>query len=343
MPAGSIWNSPCPIATDAIIREGTPMFAHGTSHGPPAELVIGLVNNMPPGARRATEQQFAGLLKTASHGLDISLSLFVVETLLSHGDDALDVLREAQADALIVTGAEPQSSAITDEPLWPALARLIDWAADRTLSTIWSCMAAHAAVFRLDQISRKRLPHKLSGVFTCIKATDHKLLANAPSTWPVPHSRHNTLDEIELRGNGYTILSHAPRIGADCFVKQSRASLFLLLQGHPEYGPDSLLSEFRRDVRRFLTGQRDRCPDIPETYFDPGVVAELARLCEQAGRAPSLDLLASVDAAMTVAPRQVWHPAAVRLYAGWLSYLSEQKAAREDAAVRPIRDWRIAS
>jgi homoserine O-succinyltransferase len=319
------------------------MFAHGTSHSPPAELVIGLVNNMPPGARRATEQQFSGLLNTASQGLDIRLSLFVVETLLSHGDHTLDVLRKAGADALIVTGAEPQSAAITDEPLWPALADLIDWAADRTISTIWSCMAAHAAVFRLDQISRQRLPHKLSGVFTCMRAADHELLASGPSTWPVPHSRHNTLDEVELRDKGYTVLSRAPRIGADCFVKQRGASLFLLLQGHLEYGPDSLLSEFRRDVRRFVMGQRDRCPDIPETYFEPNVVAELTRLCEQAGQAPSLDLLASVDAATTVAPRQVWHEAAVRLYASWLSYLSEQKAARENASIRPIRDWRIAS
>ncbi|MDQ2762758.1 MAG: homoserine O-succinyltransferase [Pseudomonadota bacterium] len=318
------------------------MSEYGSGHSPPAELVIGLINNMPPVARRATEQQFAGLLKTASQGLDITLSLFVVET-LCQGDDVLGLLREARADALIVTGAAPQSTAITDEPLWPALARLIDWAADHTISTIWSCMAAHAAVFRLDQISRKRLPHKLSGVFTCTKVADHALLADAPSTWPVPHSRHNTLDEAELRSKGYTILSHAPRIGADCFVKQSRASLFLLLQGHLEYGPDCLLNEFRRDVRRFLTGQRDHYPDIPETYFNPNVANELARLCEQAGPAPSLELLASVDAATTVAPRQVWHPAGVRLYASWLSYLAEQKVARENAAIRPIRHWRIAS
>ena len=319
------------------------MVASATNHGASDEVVIGLVNNMPPGARRATEQQFAGLLERASQGLDISLSLFVVETLFSHGEETLDVLRQARPDGLIVTGAEPQSAAISDEPIWPALAGLIDWAADGTISTIWSCMAAHAAVYRLDQIGRQRLPDKLSGVFSCTRAAEHDLLADAPAAWPVPHSRHNTLDEMELLGHGYTVLSHAPRIGADCFVKPSGASLFVLLQGHPEYGADSLLGEFRRDVRRFVMGQRDRCPNIPEAYFDPDVVIELAGLCEQAARAPSLDLLALLDAAITVAPRPVWHPAAVRLYGGWLSYLSEQKAAREDVVIRPIRDWRIAS
>ena len=319
------------------------MFAHGTRHSPPAELVIGLVNNMPPGARRATEQQFSALLKTASQRLGIEVCLFVVETLLGHTDDTLAVLREAEADGLIVTGAEPQTDAITDEPLWPALGRLIDWAADHTLSSIWSCMAAHAAVFRLDQIRRRRLTRKLSGVFSCTKAVDHLLLADSPLAWPVPHSRHNTLDEMELVGGGYTVLSRAPRIGADCFVKQCRASLFVLLQGHQEYGPDSLLNEFRRDVRRFVLGQRDHYPDIPESYLDSNVVTELARLGDQAGRTPNPELLALVDAAITVAPRQVWHSAAVGLYAGWLSYLSDQKAARDDAAIRRIPNWRIAS
>ena len=314
-----------------------------TSQRPPSELVIGLVNNMPAAARRATERQFAGLLKTASRRLGIGVELFAVETLLDDPDDTLDVLRHAGADALIVTGAEPRSSTITGEPLWPALGRLIDWAADRTISTIWSCMAAHAAVFRLDKISRRRLPHKLSGVFTCLKAGNHELLADAPGCWPVPHSRHNTLDEMELLGSGYTVLSHAPCIGADCFVKQTRASLFLLLQGHPEYGSDSLLNEFRRDVRRFVLGQRERWPDIPAGYFDSEVVAELVRLGTRAGGAPGAEMLASVDAAITVAPRQVWRPAAVGLYVRWLSYLSERKAACDDAAFRPIRNWRIAS
>ncbi|WP_428490158.1 homoserine O-acetyltransferase/O-succinyltransferase family protein [Rhodopila sp.] len=317
------------------------MYAQRTSQGQSAELVVGLINNMPPAARRATEQQFAELLKTASRRLRVRVKLFAVETLLDDPDDTLAMLDQSGADAVIVTGAEPRASAITDEPLWPALGRLIDWAGERTISTIWSCMAAHAAVFRLDQISRRPLARKLSGVFTCVKASDHPLLADAPGCWPVPHSRQNTLDETELLGSGYTVLSQARSIGVDCFVKQARASLFVLLQGHPEYGPDSLLNEFRRDVRRFVLGQRACWPDVPEGYFDAEVVAELAGL--RARLAPGAEVQASVDAAITVAPRQVWRPAAVGLYAGWLSYLSEQKAACGNAAIRPIRNWRIAS
>lgn len=319
------------------------MPVHGSDHRQPGDLVIGLVNNMPSAAKRATERQFADLLTTASQALNMRITWFVLETLSSPWDAALGMLREARPDGLIVTGAEPQSAVMTDEPFWPVLARLVDWAGDHTISTVWSCLAAHAAVFRLDQIRRRRLPQKLSGVFTCTRAADHALLADAPSRWPVPHSRYNTLNETELHNKGYTILSHAPGVGADSFVKQSRTSLFLLLQGHPEYGSVSLLYEYRRDVRQFLVGQRDRYPDMPEGYFEQDTTSALASLREQAVRKPNLDLLASIDAATAVAPERSWHAPAVRLYASWLSYLGEQKAEREGAATWVVRQWRVAS
>jgi homoserine O-succinyltransferase/O-acetyltransferase len=318
------------------------MLARSNNHSPP--LVIALVNNMAPAAKRPTEEQFTRLLTSASQTLNVRFTLFAIENLPAQSDDILDLLQKAQADGLIVTGAEPRHAAMTDEPSWPAFAKLVDWASDNTISSVWSCMAAHAAAFRLDQIHRKPLPQKLSGVFTCTKsATGHPLLRDAPSKWPVPHSRSNSLDEAELRRKGYTILSHASRVGVDSFAKQIRTSLFLLLQGHPEYGSDSLLNEYRRDVRRFLAGQRNRYPDTPEGYFSQDTTSALARLREQASRRPSLDLLASVDAAIIVAPRPAWHPAAALLYTNWLAYVAEQKANREQAATRAPRQWRIAS
>jgi homoserine O-succinyltransferase/O-acetyltransferase len=318
------------------------MLARSNDHSPP--LVIALVNNMAPAAKRPTEEQFTRLLTAASQTLNVRFSLFTIENLPVKSDDILDLLQKARADGLIVTGAEPRHAAMTDEPFWPALAELVDWASDNTISSVWSCMAAHAATFRLDQIHRKPLPRKLSGVFTCTKsATGHPLLRDLPLRWPVPHSRSNSLDEAELRCKGYTILSHASQAGVDSFAKQVSASLFLLLQGHPEYGSKSLLNEYRRDVRRFLTGQRNGYPDTPEGYFSQDTTSALARLREQASRRPSLDLLASVDAAIAVAPRPAWHPAAIQLYTNWLAYVAEQKADREGAATRAPSQWRIAS
>lgn len=304
------------------------------AHQQPGGLVIGLVNNMPAAARRDTERQFRGLLAA----LDVRVRLIVSEGLLLHGDETLRLLEEARPDGLIVTGAEPQSEAMTAEPFWPGLVRLVDWAGAHTISSVWSCLAAHAAVFRLDQIRRRKLPRKLSGVFTCMKAAEaHPLLAELPPRWTVPHSRFNGLDDADLVGAGYSVLSHAPEVGADAFVKQSGSSLFVLMQGHPEYGAGSLLGEYRRDVRRFLAGQRRDYPDMPSGYFDAAAAEGLERLRTEALRRPRLDLLAGFDAAAGAAPAATWHEPAVRLYAGWLGYLAARKA---DGSVRR---WRVAS
>ena len=71
-------------------------------------------------------------------------------------------------DGLIVTGAEPIADASAEEPYWRELTDVIDWAEANTRSTIWSCLAAHAAVLHLDGIERHRLAAKCSGVYDCV-------------------------------------------------------------------------------------------------------------------------------------------------------------------------------
>jgi hypothetical protein len=51
------------------------------------------------------------------------------------------------------------------------------------------------------------------------------------------------------------------------FVK-SRDSCFVFFRGHPEYEAWTLLSEYRRDVARFLARECDHYPEIPQGYFD---------------------------------------------------------------------------
>src|SRR6202000_1633981 len=75
----------------------------------------------------------------------------------------------AGLDALIVTGAEPRGP-LQDEPYWASLSHLVDWAEIGTLSTMFSCLAAHAAVLHLDGIVRRPLARKLSGVFAAFRA-----------------------------------------------------------------------------------------------------------------------------------------------------------------------------
>ena len=54
-------------------------------------------------------------------------------------------LAGAGLDALVVTGCEPVAPDLVDEPFYACLSAVVDWAADNTVSTLFSCLASHAA------------------------------------------------------------------------------------------------------------------------------------------------------------------------------------------------------
>src|ERR1700724_2895575 len=190
----------------------------------PGGIEIGLVNNMPDTALKSTEAQFAALLEAAAGDIPVRLRLFtlpLVPPYLGCGD-----FWDSRLDALIITGTEPRAAALDEEPYWPALAELIEWAEQHTISTVWSCLAAHAAVFHLDGIVRHPLAEKRFGVFDCVKAGDHALTHGLAPHIAVPHSRWNELREEDLAARGYAVLTRSAEAGVDTFVRDGR-SLFV--------------------------------------------------------------------------------------------------------------------
>jgi homoserine O-succinyltransferase len=305
-----------------------------------APLVIGLVNNMPDLALRATERQFCTLLSAASHDFVIRLKLFSLsevprsDVTLAHIDryyDPISDLKEDPPDGLIVTGTEPRARHLKDEPYWHALSELARWTHDNAIPSVWSCLAAHAAVLQLDDIERHRLGAKLSGVFEChIDSADHEVVHGTPAKWRVPHSRLYGLSEDLLQSRGYNIVSWSVQTGADIFVKQTD-SLSLFFQGHPEYSAAALLGEYRRDINRFLSGERDLYPEIPRGYLTASVEAELGKFRERAQSDRNPELMKDFALLVTRSTlHDPWFSTAVRIYANWLSLLSEHRSGSRD-------------
>jgi homoserine O-succinyltransferase/O-acetyltransferase len=302
------------------------------------EVVIGLVNNMPDGAFRTTENQIRSLLFAAAP-LDtkICLRLFTLPQIKRDASIRIDIderyddadrIGEHRLDAVIVTGAEPIAPALENEAYWTGLTGLIEWARTNTLSAIWSCLAGHAVVLYLDAITRQPYPKKLSGIYRCEKSAEHPILAHLGASWSVPHSRKNGLSEPDLAANGYEVLSRSVAGGPDIFVKDV-GSLFICLQGHPEYDRDTLLREYRRDAYRFLDGSSMAFPDIPESYFHPRDLRllwkfrDLITTGSASGRPDFPNLFGFADYS--------WRNSSVSLYRGWLEWLVTQQAA----AVKP--------
>jgi len=297
-------------------------------------ITIGLINNMPDEALKATERQFLSLLDSASDGMLIRLSHYMLPDVprqeagrrhLNSFYTSVEDLWDRHLDGLIVTGREPLTTNLMDEPYWKTLTRVVEWAQSNTYSTVWSCLAAHAAILHLDGISRVRRSEKLCGIFKCARAADHPLMAGTPACFRLPHSRWNGVPEDQLTSCGYCVLTRAADAGIDTFMKQHK-TLFLFFQGHPEYESDTLLREYRRDIGRYFKGETDRYPSMPRSYFDRGTVNELTALEERAIRGRNEELLMEISNTLGMRTiKNTWSSSATGMYRNWLEHICAQK------------------
>lgn len=318
--------------THMMAIDPLPLPMPGIRHIP--RMTVAFVNNTSDRALGATEAQFLALLRGASGGIDLRVEFFTcpnitraTSPLTCTGAPYADMtcLFDLDIDAVIVTGMEPTTCGLRDEPVWQPLTRLIDWVDRKGIPSIWSCLAAHAAVLGLDGIERTASPTKVSDVQCCeVVAHAHPMMRGLPRQWWTPHSRYYGLSEAALVDGGYQVLSRTVFCGVDVFARTGRAP-FVFLQGHPEYEHDSLLKEYKRDLRRYFYGKRDEYPIAPASYFTPEMAFILEQYRQQALRDPrraraDLKMLDRVRgiADSGVAPVR-WDNVAVTIYRNWIA------------------------
>jgi homoserine O-succinyltransferase/O-acetyltransferase len=313
-------------------ERGTPRPALSTDSRAkhPECLQLALINNMPDSALEDTELQFFELLDTASGDIPVVIKLYSLagvprtergqRHLNSFYRDLSDLWNN-RFDGVIITGTEPREPDLRDEPYWGLMANVFDWAERNTFSTVLSCLAAHACVLHCDGIPRHRLSDKLFGVFESAKTRDHALMDGAPSVLRFPHSRWNEVQESELAAAGYDVLTKSRSAGVDLFVKKKKESLFVHFQGHPEYGSQTLVKEYRRDIKRFLRGERETYPTMPHSYFDSSAVARLERLRERALSDRCEEIIESFPESVVSGLKNGWQSSAIGIYRNWLNFI----------------------
>ena len=305
-------------------------------HGLRGELepiTVALVNNMPDSAFVDTENQFR-LAAAAPDGARVELELYTITEIARSEQIAsviqsryrgLDELWSRPPDALIVTGTEPTQVRMVYEPYWPYMARLLEWAAGAVPTVLLSCLASHASVLLFDGIERVPRPQKCSGVFRGVVTDRHSPLAlGLPHEVPVPHSRVNEIPEDVLVDAGYRIVvgQGSSSAGWAVATREYGDALFVLCQGHPEYGTLSLLREYRRDVRRYLFGRGALpYPRLPEGYLPARTVRMLKRFAASAirGDKDPTELWSAFPydkAAASV--ENTWAAPTATLYANWI-------------------------
>jgi len=301
-------------------------------------LHIGLVNNMPDSALERTELQYSNLFVNAAPAIRLRWSYFSLGGIVrgsvgqrhfehkSYRD--LTALSRVQPDALIVTGTEPGGLRLEHEPYWAALTELFDWLNRESRPALFSCLAAHAAVFYFDRIRRRSLTSKLSGIFNEIKVDRHELTDGLEAVSPVAHSRCNELPCVELEQCGYRVLTEARDAGAGLFVKEGMEN-WLFFQGHPEYDHGALGREYRRDVRKFLTRQREIYPGLPAAYYTKAENESLIRFKARAIAHRDESIMEEFPAeACSHASTGGGKPQTGEIFRVWLNRIAAVKAAK---------------
>jgi homoserine O-succinyltransferase len=293
-------------------------------------VACAFVNNMPDGAFDSTERQFLGLLQEGSGSRLFEVRRYAMEG-VPRGDRTsrriadeylplLDLYLEPP-DVLIVTGSNPIEVRLQDEPYWDDLFELLPWAHKHVGSTLLSCLSAHAALTIFDGIDRIRLPTKCTGVFPQDVDVLHELGLGLDPEILLPHSRWNSVPQEALQKAGYEVVIGSESTGWGLATREDDGHQLVLIQGHPEYDPSSLLREYRRDAGRFVRQERDEFPFLPFHCASSEDWEELEGLHHEiidGVRDQSLFDRYPFEEVAARAPWS-WRSSATRLYTNWLS------------------------
>ena len=315
---------------DRLIDEGLVLSIEDSKVGVfEHELSIGLLNLMPDAALEATERQFIRLLAAREDTLihvypttvDAASRGEESQNYISQHYNSMEDFMTRSYDGLIISGANPSQADMTQESFWNPLIDVMDWGEQNTNSILCSCLATHALMKAKYDINRQLKDQKSWGVFNHeLVNPNHPLVKEIKGGFQGPHSHYYDLSINEIEQTNLQIL--ALNQNAGFFLASTPESELVLFQGHPEYDDKSLMKEYEREIRNFLSGSRSDYPDPPKNYFS----AEIENKLEQV-KANTLqtrepikfddEYLHDIDLS--------WIEAGKTIYRNWLGLLLDSK------------------
>lgn len=199
-----------------------------------------------------------------------------------------DRIRDKHYDGMIITGAPVENLDFEDVDYWDELCQIMDWTTTNVHSTMHICWGAQAALYYHYGIKKISLEKKLFGVFEhTMLMPEVPFFRGFNDTFPIPHSRHTTVSEDDIRNTPELELLSVSDL-AGVFAVKSEDNRRFFVTGHPEYDADTLALEYFRDRNKGLD------IEIPYNYFP--------------------------DNDPTQKPKVTWRAHAQLLYTNWLNY-----------------------
>ncbi len=164
-------------------------------------------------------------------------------------------------DGLIITGAPVEQMDYPQVKYWKELVQILDWAKTNVTSTFFICWSAQAALHHYYGIPKHPLDKKMFGVFEHTPNDPHNpIFRGFDDIFYVPHSRHTEVRREDIKKHPeLTILSESEDAGV--YMVMARNGREFFVTGHSEYAPETLDTEYKRDVKKGLE------IEIPKNYY----------------------------------------------------------------------------
>lgn len=168
-----------------------------------------------------------------------------------------------QVDALILTGAPVEKMPIDQIRYWAEIEQLVALSVRKSIPLLGICWGG-MALGNVLGIKSQLYPKKIFGVYNAInQKPDCEIMHHMPNNFYCPQSRYAGLDEDDLAGfEQQGVINRLAWSGATgTFLFETTDKLLTGHLGHPEYLPERLVFEWRRDQRLGL--------NTPAYGFDP--------------------------------------------------------------------------
>ncbi len=173
-----------------------------------------------------------------------------------------DDIKHKQYDGLIITGAPLALLNYTEVSFWNKICEVFDWANQNVTSTMFSCWAAHAALYYHYGLNRHLHKQKLFGIFNHQVHDSKELLTRGfDANFNVPHSRYGYINKHDYESvPDLNILAESSEAGVYLVSSKDRQQVYLT--GHPEYDTCTLHDEYTRDSKN------TELTNIPINYYN---------------------------------------------------------------------------
>ncbi len=170
-------------------------------------------------------------------------------------------MRDQKYDGMIITGAPVEQLEYNEVTYWDELTQIFDWAKTHVTSTFFICWAAQAGLYYNYGIPKYKLPKKMFGVFKHnINDCHNSIFRGFDDEFYVPHSRHTEILRSDIeKVPELSLLSESDESGV--YMVMARNGREFYITGHSEYSPNTLDTEYKRDLAKGLP------IEIPRNYY----------------------------------------------------------------------------